>query len=68
MFEFLEIVSQPNYKLNDTKPFLITALTRSAKKRVWEKTNKISKTKKLTAKSQYLNGKAPSKQRQNANG
>ena len=48
-------------------PCLITALTRSASKKTTRKnTNKISKTKKLMAKTQYLNVKAPSKQHQNA--
>ena len=46
---------------------LITALMRSANKKTTKKKNKkISKTKKLTAITQYLNVKAPSKQRQNA--
>ena len=43
-------------------PCLTTALTRSAKKKIpIKKTNyKISKNKNFTAKSQYLNLKAPS--------
>ena len=48
-------------------PCLIIAVKRSVnKKTTRKKTNKISKTKKLTAKTQYLNVKAPSKERQNA--
>ena len=44
-----------------------TALTRSASKTITRrKTNKIKKIKKLMAKTQYLNVKAPRKQRQNA--
>ena len=40
---------------------LITALTRSDNKRITKKkTNKITKTKKFTSKTQYLNKKAPS--------
>ena len=35
-------------------------------KKNYEKKNKISKTKKIKAKTQYLNVKAPIKQRQNA--
>ena len=48
-------------------PRLITAFTRSANKKTTRKqTNKISKTKKLTAKTQYLIVKAHTKQCQNA--
>ena len=46
-------------------PCLITALTRSANKKTKrKKTNKKGKLKKLTAKTQYLNVIALSKQRQ----
>ena len=43
-------------------PFLITALTRSTKKRLREKTanNKICKNKIFTAETQYIILKAPS--------
>ena len=44
-------------------PCLITALTRSANNNTKRKKNKISKTKKITAKTQYLNLRASSKQR-----
>ena len=52
--------------MNYIRPCLITPLTRCFSKKTTRKTNKISKTKNLTAKTQYLNVKAPSKQRQKA--
>ena len=49
-------------------PRLNKELMRSAIKKTTRETKqtKLSKTKKLTAKFQYLNVRAPSKQRQNA--